>query len=320
MRLTGSISVIAMLRQLAVFVVDRAREFYPNPMWRCISVAILLTSPVSLLSQTIPESTDKDIPSRSQTYSDTRKTIKKWLESEGNEDFARLLKIGDARASDLVTACQDSDEEVAAAAFEALLLLGKGECETCADSMSQMRGGLALACSQKISEADFERTESWMAKKHTGTGYECGEDFEPLTPMDVSVVYALILDGSSRARSLLDDMDGLEKACVPEETTIIGEVLGQAPSLIVAAKRAGHNLRVEPNRIIGSVRASAFFLPKKYREDSTVEIIARNKGRNTILLEVSYLCGNLCGKGYYVLLRKGGGDWHYAMITMAWIS
>lgn len=268
----------------------------------------------------MPESTDKESLSTSRTYNETLQIIKKWLESEGKDDLARLLKTGESRASDLVIACQNSDEEIAAAAYETLLLLGKPECEPCADSMSHVRGGLALACSENISEADFERTESWMAAKHRGTGYECGEDYDPLTPMDVSVVYALILDGSSRARSLLDDMQGLEKACVPEETTILGEVLEQATSLIAAAKRTGHNLSVEPNRIIGSVRASAFFLPDKYRKDSTVEIIARNKARNTILLEVSYMCGNLCGAGYHVLLRRDGSDWHYAMITMAWIS
>jgi len=115
-------------------------------------------------------------------------------------------------------------------------------------------------------------------------------------------------------------MLGLEKACVPGETTIIGEVLEQAQSLVVAAQRASHNLRVEPNRILSSVRASVFFLPEKYRKDSIVEVIARNKATNTILLEVSYRCGNLCGKGYHVLLRKDGNDWHYAMISMAWIS
>jgi hypothetical protein len=183
-----------------------------------------------------------------------------------------------------------------------------------------MHGGLAVACSADISEPDFQRIELWLAKKRTGTGYECGEEYEPLTPMDDSVVYALILDGSSRSRSVLDDMLGLEKACVTDGPTIIGEVLEQAQSLIVAAKQAGHNLRVEPEKLKSSVRASAFFLPQMYRRDSKVEVIARNRARNRILLEVSYRCGNLCGKGYYVVLRKDGNDWHYALIRMAWIS
>jgi hypothetical protein len=90
-----------------------------------------------------------------------------------------------------------------------------------AESASQIHGGIGVACSANISEADFQRIELWLAKKRTGTGYECGEEYEPLTPVDDSVVYALIVDGSFRLRSVLDDMLGLEKACVTDGPTII---------------------------------------------------------------------------------------------------
>jgi hypothetical protein len=183
-----------------------------------------------------------------------------------------------------------------------------------------MHGGLAVVCSAHISEADFQRIEQWLAKKRIGTGYECGEEYEPLTPMDDSVVYALILDGSSRSRIVLDDMLRLEKACVTDGTTIIGEVLEQAQSLIVAAKQVDHDLKVAPGMLKDSVRASAFFLPQKYRKDSEVEVIAHNRRHDRILLEISYHCGRLCGRGYYLALRKDGADWHYAVIRMAWIS
>jgi hypothetical protein len=255
----------------------------------------------------------------SETYGDTLRTIKTWAESEEDHDLARLLRIGDVRATDLVAACHSSEAEIAGAAFLALQLLGKPECETCADSVSQVRDGFAVACAANISEADFQRIELWLAKKRIGNRYECGEDYEPLTPMDDSVVYALILEGSSRSRTVLDDMLALEKACVTG-TTIIGEILAQAPTLIVAAKEVGHNLKVEPDRVKSSIRASAFFLPQKYRKVSEVEVIAHNKAQDRILVEVSYRCGRLCGSGYYVVLRKDGTDWHYAIIRMAWIS
>jgi hypothetical protein len=265
-------------------------------------------------------SSSQEPSATSETYSDTLRTIKKWVESGENEDLARLFAIGEARTPDLVAACHSSDEEIAGAAFGALELLEKPACEPCADSMSQMHDGLAVMCSANIRETDFQRVERWLATKRTGTGYECGGEYEPLTPMDDSVVYALILNGSPRSRAVLNDMLGVEKACVTEGTTIIGEVLEQSLSLIVAAKQAGHNLKVEPGNLKSSIRASAFFLPQKYRRDSEVEVIARNRARNRILLEVSYHCGSLCGKGYFVLLRKDGTDWHYAVIRMAWIS
>jgi hypothetical protein len=289
-----------------------------------ISVLVLLACACTSLCQTTPASPNnsgsgQEPTAASETYDDTIRTIKKWTESDENDDLARLFAIGDVRTGDLLAACHDSDEEIAGAAFGALQLLGKPECEPCAESVSQTHGGLAFACSA-MGDADFQHIETWMAKKHTGTGYECGEDYEPLMPMGDSVVYALILDGSSRSMSLLDDMLGLEKACVPDGETIFGEVLEQAQSLIVAARKAGHNLRVEPDKLKNSIRDSAFFLPRKYRRDSEVEVIARNKARNRILLEVSYRCGRLCGRGYFVILRKDGADWHYAVIRMAWIS
>jgi len=294
-------------------------------MRRHISLLLLLAWAGLAHSQAMPEASSNDTTSSepaatSETYNDTLAMIKKWVESDENDDLARLWAAGEVRTLDLVAACHSSDAEITGAAFAALQLLGKPECETCADLASQMHEGLAVACSANISERGFERIELWLAKKHTGTGYECGEEYEPLMPMDDSVVYALILDGSSRSQSVLDDMLGLEKACVTDGATIIGEVLEQAKSLIVAAKQSGHNLSVEPEKLKNSIRASSFFLPQKYRKDSEVEVIATNRARNRILLEVSYRCGRLCGKGYYVLLRKDGKDWHYAVIRMAWIS
>ncbi len=293
-------------------------------MRKHISVLILLTCACVTHSQTMQESLKKGAPTKepaatSETYSDTLRAIKTWAESEEDHDLARLSRIGDVRTADLVAACRSSEDEIAGAAFLALQLLGKSECETCADSVSQMRDGLAAACAVNISEADFQRIELWLAKKRTGNRYECGEDYEPLTPMDDSTVYALILEGSSRSRTVLDDMLALERACVTG-TTIIGEILEQAQTLIVAAKEVGHNLKVEPDRLESSIHASAFFLPQKYRKSSKVEVIAYNKAQDRILLEVSYHCGRLCGSGYYVVLRKDGTDWHYALIRMAWIS
>jgi hypothetical protein len=292
-------------------------------MRKHILVLILLACVCVGYCQT-PESSNsgaaaRAFPPASETYNDTLRLIEKWVESEEPDDLARLLKIGDVRTPDLVAACHSSEYEIAGAAFLALQLQGRSECETCADSASQRRGDVAVVCSADISETDFERIDLWLAKKRTGAGYDCGEDYEPFTPMDDSVVYALILDGSSRSRSVLDNMLELEKACVTG-TTIIGEILEQAPSLIVAAKQVGHNLRIEPDKLENSIHASAFFLPQKYRKDSKVEVIAQNRTLNRILLEVSYVCGRLCGSGYYVVLRKDGTDWHYSLIRMAWIS
>jgi hypothetical protein len=253
------------------------------------------------------------------TYGDTLRSIRKWVESDESDDLVAVLKAGEIRPHALLSACHNSDNEIAGTGLLALQLLGKSECEPCAASISQVDTNPPMVCSPSSREADYQRIEMWLATKRTGTGYKCGEDFEPLTPMDDSVIYALILDGSPRARSILDNMLVLEKTCTTE-VSLLGEVLEQAPALIVAAQKRGHNLRIEPDKVGDSVRASAFFLPRAYRKNSEVKVLFESKAHDRILLEVSYRCGNLCGRTYYVVLRKDGNDWHYDLIRMYSIS
>lgn len=92
------------------------------------------------------------------------------------------------------------------------------------------------------------------------------------------------------------------------------------PKLISDAKAIGHDLKIEPDTLEASVRHSAFFMPEEYRKEASVELLARNSTDSRLLLEVSYRCGMLCGRGYYVVLRRDGAVWQYAVIRMAWIS
>jgi len=291
-----------------------------------VSLILLLTFTCSALAQSKSESSapkgalERQSGSTSKTYTDTLRMIKAWLETEENDELARLFAIGDVRVSDLMTACHSTDEKIAEVALLTLQLLGKSECESCPDSISRKHYGLALACAGHVGDADFKRIQEWWAKKRTLSGYQCGKDYEPLTEVDDSLVYALILDGSPRSKSVLDDMLAFEKACAPGHTTITGEILEQAQSLIAEANEIGRDLKFDPNTLENSIRASAFCLPLKYRKDSDVEVIAHSKTDDRILLEVSYRCGMLCGRGYYVVLRKDGTVWQYAVIRMAWIS
>jgi hypothetical protein len=255
--------------------------------------------------------------STSETYSDTLRLIKALLQTEESNELGQLFAIGDDRTSDLMEACHSANDEIASAAFLVLQLLGKSG-ESCADSISRKHNG--LVCAENIADACFHRIEEWLDRKRTANGYDCREDDDgPFTAIDDSLIYALVLDGSPRSRSALDHMAAFEKACKAEDT-IIGELLEQPQSLMVAAQGKAHNLNFEPRTLENVIRTSAFFLPPEYRKDSEVEVIAHNKTGDRILLEVSYRCGRLCGRGYYVVLRKNGTAWQYAVIRMAWIS
>lgn len=312
-----------------MLLLDQARILRQTNMRTFLSLLLMFAFPCgSRAHQSKPQSSAADPAiiqqsgSNSETYSDTLAMIRAWRETEESNELGRLFAIGDLRTSDLLAACNDADEEIASLAFLALQLLGKSECVPCGDTVSRKHNDVPLVCGATMAAADFNRIERWLAKKKHGNRYECAPEgeYEPLTPLGDSVVYALILDGSPRSKSILNHMDAIENACGVGHSTIIGGILEEANSLIAAAKRSGRNLRFEPDTLESVVRSSAFFLPSKYRKDSQIEVLAHNKANDRILLEVSYRCGRLCGSGYYVVLRKDGTAWRYASIGMAWIS
>jgi hypothetical protein len=313
---------------MSVLLFRLERASILRQMRTCVSLLLLFAFMCSaraqskLQSSTAHQALTQQPSSKSETYNDTLAMIKAWRETEESDELGRLFAVGDLRTSDLSAACNDADEEVASLAFRALQLLGKSECAPCGDKISRKHKDMPFVCGADITDADFNRIEQWLAKKRTANGHECGEEdeYEPLTPLDDSLVYALILDGSPHSRSILENMLAVEKACVSEGTTIIGEILSQAESLMVAAKENAGNLKFEPATLEGVIRSSAFFLPSEYRKDSQIEVIAHNIANDRILLEASYRCGRLCGSGYYVVLQKDGAVWRYASIGMAWIS
>jgi hypothetical protein len=263
-------------------------------------------------SPTANEPTAQQSSSTSGTYSETLQMLKVWLDTEEDDQLARLFSVGDTRTSDLLAACRNVDDGIAGAVFLTLQLLGRSDSDRCLASVWQRHSGLLFLGAANLSVAQFERIDRWLAKKRTPDGYECGD--QPL--IDDSLVYALILDGSPRSKATMTQMRSLEEACSGTDT-IAGEPLERARSLSAEAKTKAHDLKPEPS-IERAIRASAFFLPPKYRKDCNVELLARTDNR--ILLDVSYRCGRLCGRGYYVVLRRDGQLWQYAVIRVAWMS
>src|SRR5262249_32264790 len=160
-----------------------------------------------------------------------------------DDGLARLFAEGDARTSDLQAACRSTDEEIASAASLLLLLIGNSECD-CGNSTSRKHKGLNSVCMLNLADVNLRYIEAWLAKEQTKKGYECRDDDAPLAPFGDFLVYALILHGSPRSKSILDRMLEIERACAWDN--ILGEPLEQAESFIVGAKELGHNLKFEP--------------------------------------------------------------------------
>ncbi len=243
--------------------------------------------------------------------------LKDWLHTEGNNQLVPLFAFGDSRSLDLLNACRNENDETANGAFLALQLLGSAECQPCADSFSQKHGGPMLGCATHREDDSLQRIDRWLAGTRTRSGYRCGK--EEGWRIDDALVYALILEGSPRSLALLNRTLALEKACAGYQT-IEQETLARAPALMREAKTAGHDLKIDPERVEPSIRHAAFFLPREHRRNSKVTVLARNSTDSRMLVEVSYSCGMSCGRGYLVVLRKEGAVWQYALIRMAWIT
>jgi hypothetical protein len=256
-------------------------------------------------------------PTRSSSYDNTVRMLKQWVETEDNEQLIPLFALGDSRSSDLLYACRNENDETANVALLTLQLLGSIDCQPCADSFSKKHDGPVIWCAVTLTEKDFQRIDAWWARTRTSKGYECGD--EEAGRLDDALIYALILEGSPRSVSVLKRMLELEKACAGYET-INGDLLERAPSMVIEAKKIGHNLQIEPGTLEETIRNAAFFIPSEHRQDSTVTLLARNSTDTRMLLEVSYRCGGLCGSGYAVVLRKDGNVWQYALVRMMWIS
>lgn len=280
-----------------------------------LSIALASSTPAPTMPPSAAGNTDSGQQTRanSATYEDTLKMLKDLNDSRNNVALARLFEMDDSKISDLQTACQSSDYDISSAAFLVLQLLGKRQALDCHATLRK-REEFAFLWEPNLADRNFKLIEKSLDEKRIPKGYKCGDDSERI---DNSLVYALVLNGSPRARSLLHRLLAFAEACVGG---YIMEDLKHAPSLIRDAEKIGRNLSFEADNMESVVRTSAFYLPAEYRKDSRLRVIAYNKAGDRLLLEMSYTCGLLCGRGYHVVLRKQGPAWQYAIITMTWIS
>jgi hypothetical protein len=244
--------------------------------------------------------------STSTTYDETIRMLK----TLNNADLARLFSEGGSRNSDLLAACRGSDKQIGNAAFMILQFLGAPNLESCAGALERRYGGLVFATAGDLTDSDVELIDRKLIAIRIPKGHKCVGD---VFYFDDAISYALILKGSTRSKTVLL---ALENFCT-DRADLRNYNLERTNSLIKSAKEVGHNLNLEGG-IESAIRAPAFLLPLEARKSVTVDVLARTDQR--ILLEVSYHCGPRCGQGYYVVLRKDGRVWQYAVIEMAWIS
>ena len=261
-------------------------------------------------------SADHQLSPASTTYDDTLHLLKVCLHADSSDasDHAEaiLLKEGCTRASDLLAACAGKDVETQFLAFFYLCFLNVGGVERCG-KLLERRYGILYAGATGLSDLDLDRIDRWLTQKRTPNGYNCDVCKRVFPePIDDALVYALMLNGSPRSKTILKGIREFAASCVRAGLGLAA--IEGADSLIAPAGEIGHDLRIEPD-IGEAVRASAFFLPEESREPSKNMVQVLSRSNNRILLKITYRAGFMGGGIYYVALAKDGSVWQYAFIT-----
>jgi hypothetical protein len=260
----------------------------------------------------------------SSSYSETLRILMAWDgadDSEDDEQISALFAKGEYLTSDLVRACTEThpeDEDIAFKSYLVLHLMGAPQTAACARRVPQENPPVMLGTADILSQADFSRLESLFRVRACEKATKCQKDYLPL--VDESLVYTLILDGSSRSKNILNRMNALARASHAQDDLGF-EIASRSETLITQARSSAHNLQFDPNTFEGVIRESAFFLASQVRQDAEIKLLARSSADNRMLISISYRCGMKCGSGYYLVLRKNSsGYWDYALIMRSWIA
>ena len=255
--------------------------------------------------------------SGSKADSETAKLLKKW-DGDDEATLATLFATGRSRERELAEVCHNGDQDLRGEAYSVLLLIGSAETAGCVENLDLEGKPAVLATGDELQTQDFEHIERVLNQTPCQRKQDCkGEDDCPL--IDESTSYALALDGSARALTLLKRIAALFKACHGEDL-IIGQGSLTVESIQDVRSRT-RNLQLDTANFESLLKQSAFFVPEDQQKAVSVALLARNETNSRMLVEVSYRCGMLCGSGYYVVLKKNSaGKWDYALISRAWIS
>jgi hypothetical protein len=109
-----------------------------------------------------------------------------------------LFALGEGRIGDLALACRDPDVKLQAAKL--LHFLGRPELRQCLSDMP-LSNRLVVQSTYDLSPADFNRAEEAFAPRPWEATKTCSPEEFP--HVDDSFSYALVFNGSERARALL---------------------------------------------------------------------------------------------------------------------
>jgi hypothetical protein len=221
---------------------------------------------------------------------------------DDHETLATLFKTGDEQIADLIEALHDPDRNVRLRAQIVIRYLGnKTGMEALEDWYSKQTefftsGPIPLP----LNERDYKFIKDQYLNKPTAAW--SGAD---------QYIYALALDGSLRADSLLQ---ALKKSAGSINYSTVG---GRA--IILAT--AGEAKKVLRGRDLANLALeNAFFITAQDEPHTSAKLLGFNGAKDKALIEMYINRGRLAEEWYHVVLSKHGQEWKFFSITQVAVS
>jgi|GEM_PF-2070282 hypothetical protein len=236
-----------------------------------------------------------------QTYENTRQLLLEMSRSNQNVQFSKLFSIGDERISDLVKALNDSDEVVRRNAQVMIRYLGndKGMASLLANYQKRTNFSVAGPIPLPLREWDYD-----YIRKH----YQ--ENFSGWDILSTSYIYALYLDSSPRAKSILNEL--IENA--RNNPTFAHQALEKVNAV------NSRPLLMGSEKLPKSVLDNAFFVSVNDKKFATSKLISFNGAKDKALIEIQIIRGILSEEYYHIVVKKHGNDWKFFSITQIAVS
>ena len=236
----------------------------------------------------------------SQTCRDTRNLLSNAEASPLNKEFIALFQTGDKCITDLVRALNDEDGEIRRKAQVVIRYLNNPEGVKALHEIYSKQKEITFSGPIPVPLTDWDyQFIKWLFIEHRQDDWGV---------LEFNYISALILDGSSRAKALLEE---IEKARGFDPTTVI-----------YFAKDVKQSLSLFPGEtdLAKLVLNNSFFVTPEDRRYTTARLVALNGAKDKALVEVYINRGVLAEEWWHVVISKQSDGWRFTSFYQVAVS
>lgn len=245
-------------------------------------------------SSSLPEAEAK-------TYEDTRNLLLKMESGTYDHALRELFVIGDERIQDLVSALNDPNRSVKLNAQIAIRYLGNevGMRALIEYYKNALRYDLVGPVPLPLRNWDYEYIKLHYLRPSV--------EWDGRTAL---YIYALALDESTEARTLLRDLMAKARA---------GSIPPNYALIRVAALRSDSTM-LDDATLKTAIVEKAFFLTLEDRQQAEAKIVSFTRSKDKALVELNTSAGALPLERYHIVLNRRGKYWRFYSITRISVS